>query len=174
MKIKDNIIRKYIAEDGTEFDSEKVCRNHEMKLANKKVGKSAKYVIGVIFNDGTGYFYRYVKTETKKGVVSYWCKGGTSNVKYAYKFDTFEEAFNKGGDRVLTLEEAQKASDVNQSKKKKADEREQRYVKVFTSEHTPEDGTYITNLGIGMYCNGKWSTSVVPAFWMKKVNKTAK
>jgi hypothetical protein len=173
MKIKDNIIRKYIAVDGKEFDSEKLCLNYETKLAKKQVGESSKYVVGVVFTDGTGYFQRY-KKQTNKGIVRMWGDGGTSNVKYAYKFDTFEEAFKRGGDRVLTLEEAQKASDVNQSKKKKVDEREQRYVKVFTAEHTPEDGTYITDVGLGMCIDGKWSTNVVPAFWMKKVNKTAK
>jgi hypothetical protein len=66
-------------------------------------------VIGVILNDGTGYFQRYKKIE-KNGNVKYCWLSGTTNVKYAYKFDSFKDAYGKGGDRVLTLEEAQKAS----------------------------------------------------------------
>jgi hypothetical protein len=175
MRLIEKTERIFEACDGARFANEKECHEYEMEIARSEVGKSSKYVIGTIFNDGTGYFQRYKKIQWKNGNVKYCALGGTTNVKYAYKFDSFEEAYNKGGDRVLTLEEAQKASDLSQSKKKKVDEREQRYVKVFTSEHTPDKvGEYITDRGLVEFAVDGWPVYPEPIFWMKKINKTAK
>jgi hypothetical protein len=172
MKIQEEVLRKFVADNGAEFATEKECYKYEMGLAQSTVGESTKYVLGYVCNDGSGYFQKYKRHQWQNGNVKWTNMGGTSNVKYAYKFDSFEEAYGVGGNSVITLEDAKKASEVSIAKNKKKKEVEQRYVKVLCEDAEPiEDGIYITNVGEAEFYSG-WCITKTIKFWMKKVNLT--
>jgi len=175
MQIQEEVKRTFIADDGTEFSTELECYEYEMVEAHKEVGKSQKYVIGHLYNDGTAYFQKYKRKEYKNGKIAYYDKGGTYNVKYAYKFDSFEEAYNVRGNRVLTLEAAKKATEIHLEKQSHQKVREQRYVCEFDKDPV-EFGDYITNLGMMTWTGNEWNAGIEkqPEFWMKKVNLTAR
>ena len=180
MKIQEEVTRKFIANNGATFDTEEECYKYEMGLARSTVPESTKYVRGHLYNDGTANMSKLKKHVWKNGNVKWSDMGGTGNVKYAYKFDTFEEAYSVyGSNEVLTLEQAKAATEIYlkiQAEKKK---KEQRYVCAFTNvdgknnNYPTEDGEYITNLGMVWYQTGAgWEK--IPAFWMRKVNLTAR
>jgi hypothetical protein len=174
MKIQEEVLRKFVADNGAVFDTEEECYKYEMGLVQSTVQESTKYVIGYILPDGSGYFQKYKRYQWKNGSVKWTNMGGTSNVKYAYKFNSFEEAYGIGRNEVMTLEDAKKASEVSTAKNKKKKEVEQRYVKVLCEDKGPnENGIYITNVGEVEFYDG-WASTKTVKFWMKKVNLTAR
>jgi len=97
MKIQEETLRNFVADNGAIFDNEEDCFKYEKELAQSTVQESTKYIVGEVTIYGSGYFQKYKKKEWKNGSIQYKCAGGTGNVKYAYKFDSFEEAYNVGG-----------------------------------------------------------------------------
>ena len=172
MQIQEEVKRTFVADDGTEFSTEKECHEYEMIEAHKEIGKSQKYIIGHLYNDGSAYMRKYKRKEYKNGKVAHYDMGGTGNVKYAYKFDSFEEAYNVGGNRVLTLESAQKATEIYIEKQAHKKVRAQRYVCEYDNDPTEFDD-YITNLGMLTWTGTDWNAGMEnPEFWMRKVNLT--
>jgi len=170
MRIEEKVIRKFIADDGKEFLTKIECEQHEMACIKKKVGHSKQYVL-------TRWGHSFYKF--RQGHNRLIENGGTSNVKYAKKFDTFEEAYKYSKSlqfaQIMTIEEAKIISEKNITKQKIEEEKEQRYIRKFRKyEKYPVDGEYITDLGVITIFHGVWSTSKSPEFWMVKVNKNTK
>ena len=94
MKTKEEVKRTYITEDGKEFKSKSEAETHEMEEYRKTVPESSKYIIGRIHDKGGGWFHKYKRKEYKNGNIRFWKQGETGNIKYAYKFKTFEDAYN--------------------------------------------------------------------------------
>jgi len=174
MKIQEDVqvTRTFIADDGTTFETEKECYEYEMALTKKEVGDSPKYVVGEILWNGDGYFKKF-KLRTYKTVPPKWFDiGDTCNVKYATKFDTFEEAYERGGNRVMTLKAAQEATDKRLKRVAAKKIKEQHYVCEFDSCPV-ESGEYITDKGmIDFDVNNGWDINKpTPQFWMKKTKR---
>jgi hypothetical protein len=174
MKIQEDVqvTRTFVADDGTTFETEKECYEYEMTLAKKKIGESPKYVVGNILWNGEARFSKF-QLRTYKTVPPKWFDmGDTYNVKYATKFDTFKEAYERGGNRVMTLEAAQEATDKRLERVAKEKIREQHYVCEYDRDPA-ESGEYITSRGMSTYdVNRGWSIKTgKPEFWMKKTKK---
>jgi len=187
MKVKEDIKRTYVANDGKEFENKNDAENHEMKEYRKTIKPSSKYILGRIQPNGSGWFEKYKRREYSNRKISYLNQGNTSNIKYAYKFSTFEDAYNTRkvsnyyiAVEILTLEDATAASNISKAQNAIIQKKEQRYVCEYDKDPT-ESGKYITSSGMG-HCYVKDGEDVYwdfdynakPEFWMRKINKTAR
>lgn len=181
MEVKEDIKRTYITKDGKEFKTIREAEAHEMEEYRKTVPESSKYVLGFIHDRGAGWFSKFKRQEYKNGKIKFRKQGGTSNIKYAYKFKTFEDAYNnrigyygrEGKDEILTLEAATAASELNAAEDVERTKRDQKYVCEY-DRYPVEDGEYITNMGMVTWARGEWTTKEVTVFWMKKTTKNTK